>query len=288
MRKKISYYVRERHRGRIFSVLLHMVLLLFVIFGLPSFLTPTPPEEPHAISVEILPISEMSNVKPAEAPPEPEQKPEEKHAEQKKPSPPVKTAQEAPPPPPKEAVPLPDKPKEKKEEKKPEPPKEKKEEKKPEKKKPKQDDLMAVLKAVKETAQKEKKEDKSKKPPVEDPSPTKAVSSHYDPNVKMSLSEVDAIMSQLSKCWNMPAGAKDAQDLVVVIHAEYNPDGSYIRAEIARESLARYNSDPFFRTAADAAMRAVQRCTPLTGLPADRYNGWREMDLHFDPKYALN
>ncbi len=38
----------------------------------------------------------------------------------------------------------------------------------------------------------------------------------------MSMSEKDAIMSQLAKCWNLPAGAKDADKLAVLIDAEYN------------------------------------------------------------------
>lgn len=290
MRKSIHSYVRERHKGRTVSATLHGMLLLFVIFGLPDFLKPEPPEEPVAISVELLPISAISNVKPSESPPQPEAKPEEKQPEQKKPSPPVKTAADTPPPPP-EAVPLPDKPKEKKPaEKKPEP-KEKKEEPKPEKKekKPKEDPLAAILKSVKSTAQKEKKDEKKDKKPVEEAaSEARSLSSQYDPSMQVSMSEKDAIVSQISKCWNVPAGAKDAQDLVVVIRAQYNPDGSYVRAEVAAESRGRYQSDSFFRAAADSALRAVQRCSPLTGLPPDKYNGWRDMELRFDPRMMLN
>lgn len=290
MRIKLSHYQRERNKGRIFSALLHFILFLFVILGLPSFLTPKPPEEPMAISVEILPLAEHSNVKPAEKPPEPETKPEEKQTEQKKPSPPVKTADSTPPPPPKDAVPLPEKPKEKKpDEKKVEPPKDKKPDEKPEKKKPKEDPLDAILKAVAKTAQKEKKDDKKKeKPTATDSTPNKSKSDRYDPSIQMTMSEKDMIRNQLSKCWNVPAGAKDAQNLSIMIHIEYNRDAMPIKVEVAAESKARYNSDPFFRTAAESAIRAVQMCAPLKGLPADRYNGWSEMDVNFDPKDMLN
>lgn len=288
MRSKTTHYLRERGKGRLYSAMLHGVVLLFSIIGLPDFLTPKPPEEPVAISVELLPITNVSNVKPAEQPPEPEQKPEPKEAEQKKPSPPVKTAEAAPPPPPPDAVPNPDQPK-KKEEKKPEqkkPEDQKQAEKK--KEKPKEDPLAAILKSVKKTAQKEQKEDKKNSKAEDTASPNKSVSSNYNPAMPMTMSEKDAIMSQISKCWSVPAGAKDAQNLVVVVNAEYNQDGSYIRAEIARESMGKYQSDPFFRAAADAAVRAVQRCSPLAGLPADKFETWRQMELRFDPKYMLN
>jgi outer membrane biosynthesis protein TonB len=291
MRKPSTHYLIERSKGRVYSAVLHGVWLFFVIMGLPSFLVTKPPVEPVAITVELLPISQISNVKPSEAQPEQEQKPEEKPPEIKKASPPVKTAEAPPPPPAPDAVPLPDKlkEKEKEKEKKPEPPKEKKEEPKPKEKKKKPDDLAAILRAVKETAQKENKDSKKEKQkPTETPSETKSISSQYNPTIPMSMSERDAIMSQISKCWNVPAGAKDAQNLSVVIMADYNIDGTYTKAVVAPASAARYQSDPFFRAAADAAIRAVQRCSPLQGLTPEKYDTWKQMELNFDPKYMLN
>lgn len=272
------YYERERKRGRFYSAALHLLFLLFVIVGMPSFMSPPPPEEPAVISVELLPITGISNVKPSTAAPSPEQKPEEQKAEQRKPSPPVKTAEAVPPPPP-------EKPAEKLSDKAPEPKKEepKKEEKK---KKPKDDDLAAVLRAVKETAQNEKKEDKKKD--AKDTSPTKSMSNKFNPDMPMSMSETDAIMSQLAKCWTVPAGAKDAQNLVVVIDAEYDRSGSYISVALAQESISRYDSDTFFRAAADSALRAVKECSPLQSLPLEKYETWHYMELRFDPKFMLN
>src|SRR5437868_5043515 len=95
-----QYYEKERRRGKIYSGVGHLLFLIVAFFGLPSFLMPTPPEEPAAISVEILPITGITNVRPSETPPAPEQKPEPKKAEQAKPSPPVKTTEAPPPPPP--------------------------------------------------------------------------------------------------------------------------------------------------------------------------------------------
>lgn len=291
---------RERKKGLVYSVALHIILLLLMIFGLPSLLKNSPPVEPMAITVEILPISEKSNVKPSES--EPTEKPKEeepKEDEQQKPSPPVKISEPPPPPPPEvKPDPIPEppkpevKPEPKKDEKKPEPPKKPDIPKPPEPskktKKPKEDDLDAILKSVKETAQQEKITDK-KEPPKEKTSQSpKASSTIFDPNQAMSISERDAIMGQLAKCWNPPAGAKDSHELKVVIDAEFNRDGTYIRANIADESRVRYNSDSFFRAAADAALRAVRQCgNPLKNLPPEKYDTWKKMELHFDPREML-
>ncbi len=283
---------RERKNGLFYSAAFHLLLLLLMIFGLPSLLKNEPPPEPTAITVELLPISELSNVKPSEEKQAEKPKPEEqKQEEQKKPSPPVKTSEPTPPAPAPEPAPVqkpkPEtKPEPKKEEKKPEPKPEPKPEVKKEPKKKKESDLDAILKAVRETAQKEKTE---KKEPVKEStsSSSKAISSRFDPSMQMSISEKDAIMGQLAKCWNPPAGAKNAHELVVVINAEFNSDGSFIKAEIASESRGRYNSDPFFQAAADAALRAVRQCSPLKNLSPEKYNAWGSMELHFDPREML-
>lgn len=262
---------------------------MLFIFGLPSFLSYTPPEEPAAITVEILPITGVTNVKPMESTPTEAEKPEEKPQEkpepkepekaedQKKPTPPVKTAEETPPPPPAEKpdVKTKEKPKDKKEE----------EKKKEEKKKPKEEDLTAVLKAVRDTAAKEKKSEKTDN--KDSGSKSKSISNSYDPTLPLSLSEKDAIRSQIAKCWSVPAGAKDAHELIVILRLQLERDGSVIKVELANESKSRYSRDTFFRAAADSAMRAVRQCSPLQNLPADKFNTWRDIELTFDPKEML-
>jgi len=277
-------------------------MFLLLIFGLPSLLKNEPPIEPAAITVELLPITSITNVKPKEGTLAEPKKPDEpeKPKEQKKPAPPVKTAESTPPPPKPEQKPEPQKPEPKPEPKKPEPVvvEKKPEEKKPEpkkeekpkediKKKAKEEDLDAILKAVKDTAQKEKKPEKTKDSKEKPSDSSKAISNQFDPNQAMSMSEKDAIMSQLAKCWTPPAGAKDAQNLVVVINADFSVDGGYVKAEIAAESRSRYNSDSFYRSAAESALRAIRQCSPLKNLPPEKYDTWKSMELHFDPREML-
>ncbi|MDE3060409.1 MAG: hypothetical protein KGJ06_05310 [Pseudomonadota bacterium] len=290
MRKPSRYYDRERRKGRVYSAIIHLLAIVIAILGLPSFLSPRPPEEPMAITVEVLPITGITNVKPSE--PAPPQEPKKEEAQQKKEAPPVKVADSTPPPPPPpEPAPKPEPKKEipKKEEPKKEQPKKPEETKKEIKKKPKDEDLAAVLKAVKETAQKEKKtEDKNKKAAQDNSqSPSKSISNNYNPDLPMSLSEKDAIRSQIAHCWVPPIGAKDAQDLVVMLHLELSQDGTVTKVELANGSAGRYNSDSFFRAAADSAMRAVRECSPLKNLPPEKYQTWHDMELTFDPKEML-
>lgn len=103
---------------------------------------------------------------------------------------------------------------------------------------------------------------------------------------RMTLGEQSAFLNQLAMCWNVAAGARYAEDIVVKVKIVVNPDRTVRDARIVDQS--RYNRDSFFRAAADAALRAINnpRCTPLD-LPLDKYNQWRNITINFDPKEML-
>lgn len=264
--------------GQQYSFILHLLLLIVMIFGLPDFLHKKIESEPMAISVDILPIAPVSNVKPVEKvePPKEIKKPvadkttdrkaqvEARKEEPKKIEPkPVQKIEKLPP---KELA------------KKPEP---KKPEPKPVEKK--DDPLNSILKNVADSA----KTEESKHPTQAKPQPQReAKSEHYNNSMPLSMSEIDGIKQQLERCWNPPAGAKDVGNLVVNLHVRLNQDGSLISVDLASDS-GRYNSDSFFRAAADSAKRAVRECAPLKNLPQEKYEGskgWSDMELTFDPK----
>ena len=79
------------------------------------------------------------------------------------------------------------------------------------------------------------------------------------------------------------AGAQDSENTVVEVAVVVNPDRTVRSAKIVDQM--RYNSDTFYRAAADSAVRALNnpRCTPLN-LPPEKYDQWREMTIVFDPK----
>ena len=76
----------------------------------------------------------------------------------------------------------------------------------------------------------------------------------------------------------MPIGARDAQNLVVEVHIDVNPDRTVQSAEVVDK--ARMATDPFFRAAAESALRALYnpRCTPLE-LPAGKYDAMEDTSI---------
>jgi outer membrane biosynthesis protein TonB len=103
---------------------------------------------------------------------------------------------------------------------------------------------------------------------------------------QLSASELDMVREQIARCWNVPAGARDAKDLVVVIRVVVNPDGTVQKATIVDQ--ARAASDPFFRAAAESARRAFfnPQCRPLH-LPPEKYAIWKDLVVDFSPKDIL-
>ncbi|MDA1133214.1 MAG: cell envelope integrity protein TolA, partial [Proteobacteria bacterium] len=104
-------------------------------------------------------------------------------------------------------------------------------------------------------------------------------------NQPLSLSETDAFRAKVESCWSIPAGAREAADLVVTLRIFLNPDGSLAgRPEIVDGERMNRPGGEFFRTAAESAIRAVLRCAPYEMLPAAKYDSWRDIRLTFDPR----
>ena len=137
-----------------------------------------------------------------------------------------------------------------------------------------EDDFMSVLQAVNEIQRTKTVDPDAKK--------QKAIESENIAD-KISLSELDALRQQLQKCWNVPAGAMNAEDLIVDVRVTMGPDAVVQKVEIIDES--RMHKDAFFRTAAESAKRALfaPECTPLR-LPKDRYDQWQSFVIRFNPK----
>ena len=96
------------------------------------------------------------------------------------------------------------------------------------------------------------------------------------------MSEIAAIQHQIHRCWTIPAGALNAENLVIIIKLFLNTDGSLSRSP---EIVGSYykTGDLFYDSAAESARRAVLKCAPLKHLPVDKYADWREIVMKFDP-----
>lgn len=271
----------------IISASLHVVALLLLYFGLPNLFRPPPPEEWRPIPFEIVDIGAITNTRVQKEPEEPKEppKPPAPKAEQK----PVK-AEAKPPEPPKPPEPVkqetppekaPDKPAEvalPKPKDKPKPPEPPKPPAQP------QDQLASVLKNVAKLKPAVQAKDDTKAPAQNTPAETKSLAPSLSD--RLTISDEDALRRQLSLCWNMPVGARDAENLIVEVLITVNQDRTVANAEIV--DRARYSTDGFFRAAADAAIRAVRHpnCTPLQ-LPADKYEQWKTIRFFFDPRDML-
>ncbi len=286
-----------------YSILLHVSVLVVGYVGLPyiqtsPLLTDTP------IMVEIVNVDEVTNAPPPK--PKPEKKPEPEAKKEppppKKPPAPPKVA--TPPPPPKEeiaALPPEPEPKAKPVPKpKPKPAAEKTPKPKPprilakvkHRHKPKPPDaFQSVLKTVEKLKDspkpKDKKENKKKEEKKEsfEEQMAKALMSRtakHNPLRPLAISEIDLVRQQIKECWSLPAGAREAENLSIEIAMAMNPDGTVRQARILDQS--RLQGDPFFRAAAESALRAVlnPRCNPLK-LPPEKYRHWQNMVLIFDP-----
>ncbi len=97
---------------------------------------------------------------------------------------------------------------------------------------------------------------------------------------RLSQNELDALRARLRDCWILPAGAADAQDLVVQVRILFRQDGSLA----ADPTLLNRGSSPYFRVAAESALRAVRRCAPFSFLPVAKYEVWKDIEVTFDPR----
>jgi len=249
------------------SAVLHITLLLFLYLGLPK-LWPPLPEHHEPVPFEIVELADITNTRikdeptPAMQPTPPPPKPEEKPKPQELQAPPQL-------PKPEEAEAL--KPAEK-----PKP---------PEPKKTAQEDFSKLLKNLEtnkkmDTPKTDSKTDTKSQTTQQANSMAPSLSNH------LTISEEDLLRRQISQCWNMPVGARDAQNLIVEVQITVNPDRTVQTAEVVDKS--RMATDPFYRSAGEAALRALHnpKCSPLE-LPADKYEQWKQIDFTFDPRDML-
>lgn len=276
------------------SIIFHMGVIIIGTVGLP-YIKKEPPIISQPIALEIINISDetTSNKRPNKLrTPKAEDKPAPK--KEKKISAPPKVETKAPP----KVAPLETvKPKVetvKPKPKVPPPPSDKLKEPEPKKEEPKealteaaaQDEaFLSVLKNLQES----EPEADVENAPNNEPAPAQA-SPLAKFSQQLSASEFDAIKMalnrQFAECWNLMAGARYAEDIVVKIRLVINPDRSVQSARIADQW--RYNQDSFYKAAADTALRAVRHpnCQVLD-LPPEKYELWKDLIFNFNPSQQL-
>lgn len=268
--KQIIAILRQ-HLGMIISIFIHIGLFILLLVSIPQCERKNPPEV--IISIDLLPIKKATNVENKQAM-QPDPKKEEKPVEKPKPIEKSEPKLEPKPEPtpvakPKEKLKPTPKPKEKAP-----PKKEVAKKKKPTKAKVSEYD--ALLKTLEDTVQKNDKKEKAAK------NTSKGANDLTSP---LSLSVKDSIKKQIEQCWNPPAGNKDAGKLKILLNISFNSDG--VVASVKIVDSIRYNNDGLYKVAADAAIRAVHKCSPLQDLPVAQYSSWQNLEMNFDPSSLI-
>jgi hypothetical protein len=264
-------------KGLIFSITFHALMILLTVLTLP-FMLREPIDLPPIVSVELIQISDKTNI--AYAPKA--RKVIEKVKEEEKrivseQAPPSAKAKEKP-----DRIPLPD---EKKDEKKLIEKKQNPEEITPqirqssefEKKKIIDTNQIAALidKAKEEAAVTEKTSEKLTQSNVKNSFAT-----------GLTLSQEDALRAQIFGCWSVPLGLPYDTNLLVRIKLNLKKDGTVLKSEILDHERMNKPGQKFYKILAESALRAVRLCQPLK-VPPTGYNKWKELQLNFNPTEML-
>ena len=102
----------------------------------------------------------------------------------------------------------------------------------------------------------------------------------------LTLSEEDALRAQIFGCWTVPLGLPYDDDLLVRIKLELKQDGTISRSEILDHERMNRPGQKFYKILAESALRAVRICQPLR-VPQTGYEKWKNIQLNFNPTEML-
>ena len=261
-----------------YSLTFHSVMILLTVLSLP-FMLREPIDLPPIVSVELIQISDKTNIpyapKARKIIEETKKKEEERVVSEQ--APPAAKAKEKP-----DRIPMPN---EKKEEKKIVKKKQNPEEVKPEIRKSSEfekkeivdtNQIAALIDKAKEVEAIEKKENKK----ITQSSKKNSFATG------LTLSEEDALRAQIFGCWSVPLGLPYDQDLLVRIKLNLKKDGTIMKSEILDHERMNRPGQKFYKVLAESALRAVRLCQPLK-VPPTGYEKWKDLQLNFNPTEML-
>ena len=98
----------------------------------------------------------------------------------------------------------------------------------------------------------------------------------------LGVSEIDKLRAHVSKCWEPPIGAAGSDTLVVDIILSLDRDGHVLSAKV--DNTFRFDTDRTYKVAAEEAIRATRKCSPLP-LPPEKYEQWKSFVFVFNPRF---
>ncbi len=264
-------------KSLIYSISFHAFMIFLTVMTLP-FMARKPIDLPPIISVELIQISDKTNIPfaPKARKVIEKVKEEEKRIVSEQ-APPSAKAKEKP-----DRIPMPKKEDEKKEMVK------------------KKQNPEEIKPQIRQSSEFEKKEiidtnqiaaliDKAKQESAEVEKKSNKLTQSSDKNsfaTGLSLSEQDALRAQIFGCWTVPLGLPYDDDLLVRIKLQLKQDGTIIRSEILDHERMNRPGQKFYKVLAESALRAVRICQPLK-VPLSGYEKWKDIQLNFNPTEML-
>ena len=266
------------NRSIIISSVLHLVLIMITALSLP-FLAKKPIDLPPIVSVELIQITDKTNIPFAPKAKKIIEKIKEKEKKLVSEQAPPKKVKKIKP----DSIPMPDD-----------------KVKKVEKIKEDKQNPEKIDNEVKQVSEFEKKElfdpnniaaliDKSKIETSETTKKTDKITQDQQKsieNIGLSLSEEDALKAQIFGCWSIPLGLPYNENLLVRIKLQLNPDGTISQSEILDHARMNKPGQGFYKVLAESALRAIKLCQPLR-VPTTGYERWKELQLNFDAREML-
>ena len=266
------------NRNVFISFGLHTLLVIITAMSLP-FLAKKPIDIPPIVSVELIQITEKTNIPFAPKAKKIIEKVKEKEKKLVSEQAPPKIVKKEKP----DTVPLPDKKIDK-----------------VKKIKDQKQNPKKIETDIKQISEFEKKDlfdtnsiaaliDKSKVESAETNKKLDKITQNQDKSIDfggLSLSEEDALKAQIFGCWSIPLGLPYNENLLVRIKLQLKPDGSIIRTEILDHARMNRPGQGFYKVLAESALRAIKLCQPLR-VPIKGYERWKELQLNFDAREML-
>ena len=266
------------NRSIIISSVLHLVLIMITALSLP-FLAKKPIDLPPIVSVELIQITDKTNIPFAPKAKKIIEKIKEKEKKLVSEQAPPKKVKKIKP----DSVPMPDD-----------------KVKKVEKIKEDKQNPEKIDNEVKQVSEFEKKElfdpnniaaliDKSKTETSETSKKTDKITQDQQKSIEsigLSLSEEDALKAQIFGCWSIPLGLPYNENLLVRIKLQLNPDGTISQSEILDHARMNKPGQGFYKVLAESALRAIKLCQPLR-VPTTGYERWKDLQLNFDAREML-
>ena len=268
------------YKSLIISSGFHFFVIFVATLSLP-FIVKKPLQIPPIVSVELIQISDKTNIEFAPKAKKLIEKIKKEEEEKKivsEQAPPKKVKKEKP-----DSIPLP----------------EKKVEKLDKIEEKKQNPVIEDIK-VKQFSEFEKDElfdpnniaaliDKSKEEIAQTNKKNDRITQSDDQSMNLStltLSEEDALKAQIFSCWSIPLGLPYNENLLVRIKLKLKPDGTVIKSEILDHARMNKPGQSFYKVLAESALRAIRLCQPLR-VPATGYERWKDLQLNFDAREML-